>query len=452
MLTDYIDFSYQSGEWNQDKTDRAVMALTKKLNKYAEHLTAEDLQEDRYTKLIPNRGENTVQTVIDSINKKLAKGTEMLSDEVFYHTGPHHDDISLVLLPYIHYLSRNQSNESHYSVLTSGFTAVTNKFLLRTLEDTLSFIQKGEVQMLEYPDFFEVGFKNKKDKDVYHYLINIASRNAYQRSRALSHRVTRDIVGLWNIRNKEELILKIKDIIATIHSSYDGQNPEPKIQTLKGNIREYEEELVWAHFGTKTDHVHHLRLGFYTGAIFTEKPSKERDVIPILEQFRTINPTVISLAFDPEGSGPDTHYKVLQAIAEAVREWGKEKDLSDLKIWGYRNVWYQFHVADSSHIFPVSLIAMNTMDESFTNSYLSQVEASFPSYRYNGKFSHLSIQTWVEQLHDIQLILGKPYFYDNKSPRLRATHGLLFFKEMNVEEFLTSARELEKSTEGPLIQ
>lgn len=248
------------------------------------------------------------------------------------------------------------------------------------------------------------------------------------------------------------MILKIKDIIATIHSSYDGQNPEPKIQTLKGNIREYEEELVWAHFGTKTDHVHHLRLGFYTGAIFTEKPSKERDVIPILEQFRTINPTVISLAFDPEGSGPDTHYKVLQAIAEAVREWGKEKDLSDLKIWGYRNVWYQFHVANSSHIFPVSLNAMNTMDESFTNSYLSQVEASFPSYRYNGKFSHLSIQTWVEQLHDIQLILGKPYFYDNKSPRLRATHGLLFFKEMNVEEFLTSARELEKSTEGPLIQ
>lgn len=178
MLTDYIDFSYQSGEWNQDKTDRAVMALTKKLNKYAEHLTAEDLQEDRYTKLIPNLGENTVQTVIDSINKKLAKGTEMLSDEVFYHTGPHHDDISLGLLPYIHYLSRNESNESHYSVLTSGFTAVTNKFLLRTLEDTLSFIQKGEVQMLEYPDFFEVGFKNKKDKDVYHYLINIASRNA----------------------------------------------------------------------------------------------------------------------------------------------------------------------------------------------------------------------------------------------------------------------------------
>jgi glucosamine-6-phosphate deaminase len=313
---------------------------------------------------------------------------------------------------------------------------------------TLLFTEKGEIEMLNYPDFFEVGYKNKKDKDVYHYLINIASENADERSRAVSHRMVRNIVELWNLKTKQELEEKIIEVIAIINSSYDGQNPEQKIQTLKGMIREYEEELVWAHFGVRTKNVHHLRLGFYTGAIFTEKPKRERDVYPILQQLKTINPTVISLAFDPEGSGPDTHYKVLQAIAAAVREWSKEKDLSQLKIWGYRNVWYQFNAADVTHIFPVSLNAMSTMDESFTNSYLSQVNASFPSYRYNGKFSHLSIQTWVEQLQAAQLILGKPYFYDNESPRLRATHGLLFFKEMNVEEFLQSARELEQSTEG----
>lgn len=448
MLNDYVDDYYQSGIWSQEKTDKAVMSLTQKINKYAEHLTLDDLKEDQYTKLIPGLNEDTVQGVINSIESKIKKGTESLSNEVFYHTGPHHDDISLGLLPYIHYQSRNETNTSYYSVLTSGFTAVTNKFLIKILSDTLSFVEKGEVEMLNYPDFFEVGYKNKKDKDVYHYLINIASGNEYERSRAVSHRMVRSIVELWDLKSKSDLSEKIKEIIATVNSSYDGQNPEPKIQILKGMIREYEEELVWAHFGVRTENVSHLRLGFYTGAIFTEKPNRERDVLPILQELKEINPTVISLAFDPEGSGPDTHYKVLQAIAEAVREWGKEKDLSKLKIWGYRNVWYQFNAADVTHVFPVSLNAMSTMDESFTNSYLSQVEASFPSYRYNGKFSHLSIQTWVEQLNAVQLILGKPYFYDNGSPRLRATHGLLFFKEMNVEEFLQSARELEKSTEG----
>ncbi len=450
LLKDSIDEYYHSGVWSQEKTDKAIMSLTEKLNKYAEHVTLDDLRADQYTRLIPDLNENTVQSVIDSIKNKIQKGTARLGNEIFYHTGPHHDDISLGLLPYIHYQSRDETNISHYSVLTSGFTAVTNKFLIKILNDTLSFIKKGDIEMLQYQDFFEIGYKNKKDKDVYHYLINIASGNADEKSRAVSHRMVRNIVELWTLKTQQELEEKISEIITVINSSYDGQNPAPKIQTLKGMIREYEEELVWAHFGVRTKNVHHLRLGFYTGAIFTEKPNRERDVIPILQQLRDINPTVISLAFDPEGSGPDTHYKVLQAIAEAVREWGKEKDLSQLKIWGYRNVWYQFHAADVTHIFPVPLNAMNTMDESFTNSYLSQVEASFPSYRYNGKFSSLSIQTWVEQLQAVQLVLGKPYFYDNESPRLRATHGLLFFKEMNVEEFLRSARELEKSTEGVL--
>ena len=189
-------------------------------------------------------------------------------------------------------------------------------------------------------------------------------------------------------------------------------------------------------------------MGFYTGDIFTEQPERTRDVIPILEMLRKIKPTVISLALDPEGSGPDTHYKVLQAIAEAVRLWGKEEDLSKLRIWGYRNVWYRFHAAESDVIVPVSLNALAVLNNSFTDCYMSQVNASFPSYMLDGKFSRLTQKIWVEQLHDIQLLLGKDYFYLNKSPLMRASHGLLFFKEMNPENFLKHARDLEKSMEG----
>ena len=68
-------------------------------------------------------------------------------------------------------------------------------------------------------------------------------------------------------------------------------------------VREYEEELVWANFGVRVKDVHHLRLGFYQGEIFTEQPENARDVAPVLEQLKLINPTVISLALDPEGSG-----------------------------------------------------------------------------------------------------------------------------------------------------
>ena len=227
------------------------------------------------------------------------------------------------------------------------------------------------------------------------------------------------------------------------------KNP-PKIQKLKGMIREFEEELVWATSGIPTKQVHHLRLGFYTGDIFTEQPNRERDVEPILEQFREIKPTVVSLAFDPEGSGPDTHYKVLQVIADAIRLWSREEDLSNLRIWGYRNVWYRFNPSDANVIVPVSLNAMSVLDNTFAQCYLSQVDASFPSYQHDGKFSQLTQRIWVEQLKDIQLLLGKNYFYQHNSQRIKATHGLMFFKEMNVDEFLTQARELEKSMEGIL--
>jgi glucosamine-6-phosphate deaminase len=163
---------------------------------------------------------------------------------------------------------------------------------------------------------------------------------------------------------------------------------------------------------------------------------------------REMNPTVISLAFDPEGSGPDTHYKVLQTIAEALRIWKEEKDLSGLRILGYRNVWYRFHPADADVIVPVSLNSLASLNEAFNNCYVTQVDASFPSYEYDGPFSKLTQKIWVEQLKEIQFLLGKDYFYLNAHPRIRGAHGMLFYREMNVNQFLEHARELERSMEG----
>ncbi|NJO68920.1 MAG: hypothetical protein HC830_06200 [Bacteroidetes bacterium] len=302
--------------------------------------------------------------------------------------------------------------------------------------------------MIEYPDFFETGYKYKWDKDVYHFLNKVASGEPRERKRGLSHRLIRAIVDIWTVKNRDELRDTINTILSILRDSYSGQKNPPKIQKLKGMLREFEEELVWAHFGVQVKNVHHLRLGFYTGDIFTEQPNKDRDVIPILNQFREIKPTVISLAFDPEGSGPDTHYKVLQAIANAVSLWSKEEDLSKLRIWGYRNVWYKFHPADVNVITPVSLNALDVLDKSFTDCYLSQVNASFPSYEHDGKFSALAQKTWVDQLNMIQLLLGKDYFYTSPISKIRASHGLIFYKEMAVDEFLKEARDLEKSMEG----
>ncbi len=298
-LTDSMDAYYEKGEWTWEKTERSVIDLCKKLNRYGHRIKMEHLKADKYTKLIPDLSEDTVNQVMKSIENKLAKGLEQEKNEVVLHTGPHHDDISLGILPHITNQLHEPSNEAHFSVLTSGFTAVTNTFVIETLQHTKKLLDEGNIQMVNYEDFFEVGYSLKTDKDVYHYLTNVASENADARKRGLSHRVVRALVIVYDIKNKTQLRETINDVISILRKSYDGEKNPAKIQKLKGMIREFEEELVWAHFGVQVKNVHHLRLGFYTGDIFTEQPDKKRDVEPIVDMFRKINPTKISLTLDP---------------------------------------------------------------------------------------------------------------------------------------------------------
>lgn len=450
LLADTIERYYKTDEWNQEKTERAVINLCKNINKYGDKIKLEDLKTDAYCRLIPNLNENTLNEVAQSIKEKLSKGLTHEQEQVFLHTGPHHDDIMLGIMPLINRQLRSASNNLYFSILTSGFTAVTNTFIKNVLTDTRNFINNDQIEMINYPDFFESGYKFKRDKDVYHFLNKVAAREPMGCRRGLCHRIVRSIVEIYEVKSKEELLNRIDENITIINNSYDGEKNPPKIQLLKGMVREFEEELVWAHFGVQVKNVHHLRLGFYTGDIFTEQPDRKRDVMPILKMLKELRPSVISLALDPEGSGPDTHYKVLQAIADAIRLWKKEDDLKNLRILGYRNVWYKFHPAEVNVIVPVSLNALSLLNSSFTNCYLSQVDASFPSYQLDGKFSDLTQKTWVDQLRDVQFLLGKDFFYQNQLPLIRATHGLLFIKEMNIDEFLLQARELEKSMEGAI--
>jgi glucosamine-6-phosphate deaminase len=448
QLSDLVNKHFQTGEWTHEKSERAVVELCKKAEKFGHRLNLEDLKKDQFTRLIPNLDESIVQQVSESIEAKLKRGLQEEENQVFLHTGPHHDDISLGILPFITKHISTPSNKFKFAVLTSGFTAVTNRFVIDLLNDTKRLIDKGQIQMIKYSDFFEIGYKLKNDKDVYHYLNNVASGNKDECRRGVCHRVVRALVETYNVKDVDHLRDIINEVIVVLRRSYDGEKNPPKIQQLKGMIREFEEELVWAHYGVQVKNVEHLRLGFYKGDIFTEQPKLGRDVEPVLKLLRKVRPTVLSLTFDPEGSGPDTHYKVLQATAEALRQWKQEEDLSHLRVWGYRNVWYRFNPAEANIIFPVSLNAMAEMNESFTNCYVSQVEASFPSYELNGKFSALAQKIWVEQLKDVQLLLGKNYFYLNEDPRIRAAHGLLYIKEMSVDEFLSYARELKESMEG----
>ena len=446
VLLDDMQISPEA--WTPVHTERAVVQLCKKLNKFGHHLTLDDLTNDPVTASIPNLNGTTLDTVLDSLKGKIQKLASLPNNKAILHTGPHHDDILLGYSPLVTHLVRSAENKNYFAVMTSGFTSVTNSYISSILKKTLKLLQVGKIQMTDYPDFFEKGFQLKKGKDVYHYLDKVSAQNFDGQIRGLCHRIVRSLVSIYKLKSKKELAEKIGQIREYLSGYYDGENNPPDIQRLKGMLREFEEELAWAHYGVRMEDIHHLRLGFYTGDIFNEIPERGRDVEPILNLIKQTNPDIITLALDPEGSGPDTHYKVLQAIAEAIRIWEKEKDLSNVRIWGYRNVWYRFDPAEANLMFPVSLNSMAVLRDTFMTCYLSQKEASFPSYELDGPFCDLTQKIWVEQHATMELALGKDFWYQNEHPHLRATHGLVFLKEMTVDDFLSQARSLEESVEG----
>jgi glucosamine-6-phosphate deaminase len=233
-----------------------------------------------------------------------------------------------------------------------------------------------------------------------------------------------------------------------LSTQYPGAKDPPEIQTLKGALREWEAELLWAYFGIEASDVHALRLGFYQGDIFSEEPQVNRDVLPIFDLLKKTKPDIISVAFDPEASGPDTHYKALQAVAEAVRMYDRESGCSDMRIWGYRNVWYRFKPAEADFMVPVSLNTLSLLHTAFMNCFGSQSAASFPSYEYDGPFSELAQKTQVDQYSMIKTCLGRDFFLKHPHPRLRAARGMIFLKDMDLRRFFNKVRELKKATEA----
>ncbi len=437
---------------SQASIERAIINLAKEKQKQVKDLTKRDYESNKFTKLVLKRTRKTPkqlnELVRGEVEKRFNKGLKYLKGETILHTAPHHDDIMLGYLPYIVHLVRTPENKHHFTTLTSGFTAVTNSYMLELLELLKYYLAHGEFKKKFNKGYFKPDFIEGKNRDVNLYLDGIAFHSRTLKNEATSRRMLRNLIELFGKYDYKFLTKKTDELIEYFQAQYPGQKDIPDMQKFKGMLREWEEEILWAYFGFNSDSVSHLRLGFYQGEIFTENPELNRDVLPILKLLRKIKPTIVTVALDPEGSGPDTHYKVLMAITEALRLYEKEADVSNLRIWGYRNVWYRFHPSEANIYVPVSLNSFAIMENAFMKSYGSQKNASFPSWEYDGPFCRLAQKIQVDQYETIRLCLGNNFFLCHESPRVRAAHGIVYLKELTLEEFYTKSIELRKLTEN----
>ncbi len=447
----FEDFSRKNTLSAQECED-VVVGIALQHEKRLLDLTAQDFQSDRFGEaLLLKSGRAShllAREAHESIVAKIQRGISQVSNTTFLHTEPHHDDIMLGYLAYIYHLVRDPSNQHYFANLTSGFTSVSNAFFTSILKKLDQALESGLLIPLLTHGYFDPADYHRQMQDVYLYLDGHAARSAEMMDEADARRLLRNLVGLFRTTELAALKGHVKELLRYVETQYPGAKDSQQVQLLKGMIREFEVERLWSYFGIESNSIFPLRLGFYTGDVFTPDPEVNRDAMPILDVMRKIKPNVVSVAFDPEGSGPDTHYKALQAVAEALKLYEKESGDSTVKVWGYRNVWYRYHIAETNLMPPVSLNTLSMLHTAFMICFGSQSAASFPSYEHDGPFSELAQTIQVDQYKMVKTCLGADFFLNNEHPRLRAARGMIYLKEMDLKEFYEKVRALKKLTEN----
>jgi len=441
-------------EMSTEDVDRTVIDLSLRIGKPLADLTDDDAGADPGVLLATERTRKPLSALAADVEARLVArirdGMTVRRGKRFLHTEPHHDDIMLGYLPFVVRHIREHSNYHYFTTFTSGFTAVTNRYMLHLctrLADALQSDTYGFRRLAE-DGYFDADEPRYRDQDVWTYLDGLAAESPELQEEGTLRRFYRDLIDVFEDSDPDNLLNRVEELINYFQTQYPGKKDLPYIQTLKGMCREWESECLWGYFGWDSSEIEHLRQGFYKGEIFTEEPTVGRDVKPVLDLLERVNPDIVTVAFDPEASGPDTHYKVLQSIAEALRIHREKTGRDDIEVVGYRNVWYRFHPSEANIFVPVSLNMMTLQHHSFMSTYLSQAEASFPSYEYEGPFSRLAQRIQVEQYQALAGLLGRRFFYDHDSALVRATRGFVFVRSMTIDEFLGYSRELKSKAEA----
>lgn len=395
--------------------------------------------------------------VRDTLIEKLEKGCRSISNTKFLHTEPHHDDIMLGYLPAVLRHTRGSTNDHYFTCATSGFNSVSNKHMITIIERCLKFLESGTYQRLVSQGYFKVSDQvndtiDFRRRDVWKFLDGVAAADDELRDEGSARRFLADmciIYGITAIEDPTPLREKLLELKVYFLGQYAGQPDNQPVQILKGTCREFEAECVWGHIGWQLPNVSHLRLGFYTSEIWDPEPTHQRDVAPVLKLMKDIQPDIVTVALDPEASGPDTHYKVLQAVTAAVEQHVVTDGCTpNMTVWGYRNVWFRFEPHEVSTIIPVSLQTIAVLNQMFLSSFESQRDAEFPAYEIQGPFCKMSQKVQVEQYGIIETCLGYEWFHNHQSPLIRATRGLIFLKEMSVPELLSASRALRKQAQN----
>lgn len=428
-------------EWEKFTTqeiDDVVIELALNKQRRIVDLNESDFKQFPRSKALLEKNPEELSALLEQVSQRLTdkieRGMETRKGQNILHTGPHHDDVMLSYHPLMrHMLS---ANTNAFCYLTSGFNSVTNSYM----QEILSVIPESTLH--QYQDRV---FNQSHEEALQTYLKEVARYHPTEMKKAEMVILLQNLAALNGIRDMTAL----KEKVSWLKNNYfarrrPGEKDIAEVQVLKGSMRETESERMLMMAGVDLSDIYHMRAKFYNGDYFNPLPSIEQDARPLADLYKELQPHLVTVAFDPEGTGPDTHYKVLQVVAQALRMSNFDHPVT---VWGYRNVWHRFRFSEGNLLYPVSEEEMATMNHAFLSCFSTQRQASFPSVEHDGPFSELAEKIQREYFDNLQVLLGKKYFQSHSNPKIRDAQGFVFIKEMTAEEFMDDAQELKSRIE-----
>lgn len=423
---DYLDAKELPSSFIDDTLIEIALLKEKPIFK----LTIKDLESTPSGIFLSKKIENNFKEAKIKTQKMLIEKLEnkiKLKDKTsILHTSPHHDDIALAYYPFATQLIGNYEN--YFCTITSGFSSVTNSYLKEHLKEIKSHLKTIYKEIQE--DYSSIFFLYKKA---------FKTKSTEKLRQIENCLIAKKISDIFKTSSSSELSEKLDFLTDYLNKSSPGDTDPVEIQSLKGAIRETEEERAWYVSGTPLNNLFHLRSNFYT-ANYSDSIPEKIDINPIVRLIEKIKPDIISLALDPEGAGPVTHFKSLQMISSAILSLNNPK----LSIWGYRNICHKFSFSEATLFFLVSQDEIDTFNNIFTSCYSTQKLPSFPSPYFDGQFSNYATQIQKEQLKKLKILLGENFFKRHHDKSIKNAAGLILMKKLTLSDLSKYATDYTK--------
>ncbi len=300
--------------WNEQMIKKAVIWLSKTLNKPILKLTEDDYNNHGMAQLATEKGPvyninihifNKLQHTItgwpggkpNADDSQRPERANPAKKRVIVFS-PHPDD-DVISMGGTFIRLADQGHDVHVAYQTSGNTAVWDDDALRYIEFSLDFAKSQNVSCGDIEKLYEA---------------------------------TRSFIS----------------------TKQPNQTDPEELQTIKGLIRKGE-AIAGARFvGLDDDHIHFQNLPFYDRRKVSKNVSYEDDIQQTMALLQQVKPQQVYAAgdfADPHG----THETCFNIILEALKCLGKTEEwVKDCWLWLYRGAWFEFETHEIEMCVPLS--------------------------------------------------------------------------------------------------